>query len=321
MLLSLIIPLYNVEPYVRRCLESCLRQDLPQEEYEFILIDDGSKDKSLEEALATLDGRGNVKTICQENSGQGVARNKGLAMAEGRYVWFVDSDDWLSENCFASLISRMEQDSLDILAVAGADAVGDTLLPRGSYSFEGVVSGREIIPSREFKLGTPFSIYRRSFLQEHALQFIGGVYHEDALFTPQAYFHATRVGACKDIIYKVFPNPTSSTRTVNPKRAQDYIAVILAGIDAFAQQQGCPREFDYLISSGFSNALKNCYRMTDEDVAALDRCAYEHRYLLEHLRRSSVLKFKIEGYVLSLFPRRMTAAYRFMELFNPHRPL
>ena len=103
MKLSIIIPVYNTGGYLSRCLDSCLNQDIPSNEYEIIAVDDGSTDNSLDLLKKYAGAYSNIKVLHQSNKRQGAARNKGLSVAQGEYIWFVDSDDWIVENCLAKV--------------------------------------------------------------------------------------------------------------------------------------------------------------------------------------------------------------------------
>ena len=96
--LSIIIPVYNVENYVGKCLESCLNQDIPKNEYEIIVVNDGTKDNSVQVIEKYITPENNIRLIHRKNGGLSAARNTGLKEAKGEYVWFVDSDDWIENN-------------------------------------------------------------------------------------------------------------------------------------------------------------------------------------------------------------------------------
>ena len=115
LLLSYIIPLYNTEAYIVRCLRSIIAQDLPEGGYEVIVVDDGSTDggRELVEALAAEHPQ--VRLLSQTNAGVSAARNKALDAARGRFVQFVDSDDYLTEGMMQSLLQRAIDESLDVL--------------------------------------------------------------------------------------------------------------------------------------------------------------------------------------------------------------
>lgn len=112
--LSIIIPVYNVEKYVGRCLESCLDQDLPKDEYEIIVVNDGTQDNSVQVIEKYIKPENNVTLIHRENGGLSAARNTGLKHAQGEYVWFVDSDDWIEKDSLSKLIQYIKKYDLDV---------------------------------------------------------------------------------------------------------------------------------------------------------------------------------------------------------------
>ena len=114
--LSIIVPVYNAEKWLRRCVDSLLNQDLPREDYEIILVDDGSADGSAlicDEYQATNVGL--VRVIHQPNSGVSMARNAALDVAVGGYVMFVDADDYIEPNCLKEVVEKARCGNSDIL--------------------------------------------------------------------------------------------------------------------------------------------------------------------------------------------------------------
>lgn len=114
-LLSYIIPLYNTEHFILRCLQSVVNQGLNPDEYEVIVVDDGSTDGGLALVQSFAAVHSQVRLVCQRNAGVSAARNAALDMAQGCYVQFVDSDDYLTENTVQPLLKRAIDESLDVL--------------------------------------------------------------------------------------------------------------------------------------------------------------------------------------------------------------
>ncbi|MBQ0145005.1 MAG: glycosyltransferase [Bacteroidales bacterium] len=313
--ISLVIPMYNVEKFLGRCLDSCLEQDIPADDYEIIAVDDESPDNSRKIAEEYASRHSCIKVIRQKHAGLSAARNLGLRTAEGSYVWFIDSDDWIERDSLGAILHLCESQGLDILRICGENVHEDRSERRFSIGDTSVRPGWTMIDDSKLQLCAPFSIYRRTFLIYNNLKFIRGIYHEDAEFTPRAYYHAGKVGALDQVLYFVQQNEGSITRSYNPQRSLDYLEVVIPSLSEFSKtvQEDCKPGFDNLISSNFSNALKNSLGLDKADRTALDACAYERRKYLKHLRRSKVFKYKVEGLVLSLFPRHMTAAYRAMK--------
>ena len=104
MKLTIVIPAYKVEKYIAKCIQSCLNQDVPEKEYEIVVVNDGTPDKSAIIAKEFAAKHANIKVIDQDNQGLSVARNTGIHYSKGDYIWFVDSDDYIADNCLARII-------------------------------------------------------------------------------------------------------------------------------------------------------------------------------------------------------------------------
>ena len=109
MKLSIVVPVYNVEQYVRKCILSIVNQDDDLfKSFEVIIVNDGSKDKSVEQIQDLVDKYDNITLINQENLSLSVARNNGMAMAKGDYVWFIDSDDWITSDAVKYVLLHLD---------------------------------------------------------------------------------------------------------------------------------------------------------------------------------------------------------------------
>ncbi len=107
-ILSIIIPVYNVADYIGDCLTSCQDQDLDCGQYEIICVNDGSTDNSLDVLKTFAEKHDNIKIISKENGGVSSARNAGIEAAAGKYIWFIDSDDFIKKNCLKPLLQALE---------------------------------------------------------------------------------------------------------------------------------------------------------------------------------------------------------------------
>lgn len=116
-LLSIIVPVYNVAPFLHDCLTSFFTQDADEHTYEVICVDDGSTDQSGAILDRCAAGHANMKVFHQKNAGVSAARNTGLDRAGGKYVWFVDSDDMIAANCLGAIKNRLEETNCDQLTV------------------------------------------------------------------------------------------------------------------------------------------------------------------------------------------------------------
>lgn len=107
---SVIVPVYNSEKYLRKCIESVLEQTMSS--WELILVDDGSRDKSFEICQEYAKKHNKISAVHQENSGSSVTRNLGLRMASGKYIAFVDADDWIDTRMLEVLVQKAEQTNI-----------------------------------------------------------------------------------------------------------------------------------------------------------------------------------------------------------------
>ena len=115
MKLTIILPVFNVEDYIRPCLESILRQGLDDDCYEIIIINDGTKDKSMEVISDIIEAHHNIQIVEQENQGLSVVRNNGIAMAKGEYILMPDSDDLLIDNSLSTLLEAALSTKADLV--------------------------------------------------------------------------------------------------------------------------------------------------------------------------------------------------------------
>ncbi|MCQ2181120.1 MAG: glycosyltransferase [Bacteroidales bacterium] len=310
---SIIIPIYKVERYIAACVQSCL--DQKTDNFELILVDDGSPDMSVDIARRIVGPRPDVTIISQSNAGLSAARNAGLARARGEYVWFVDADDRIEPDCLGYLESLCGTHRPDIVSFCAADVIDGNVCRRFSRKEGECRIGADFIRKGDLQVCAPFSLFKREFLASRGLEFVKGIFHEDSEFTPRAYYYADKVVCSDRILYYVSQNPDSITRSVNPQKAFDSIRVVQARISRFSKEadSSCRTGFNDLISSDFNHALKNSFDMDESQRAELDRVAYENRYLLHHLIAASRLKYKISGLVYSLFPRHISGCYRLMQ--------
>ena len=309
-LISIVIPAYNAESYLDACLESCTMQSLKTEKYEIIIVNDGSTDGTLHIAERWASEHRNIKVITQKNKGLSVARNVGTEAAEGRYIMYVDSDDTIAENCLDRLIAHCIADNVDMLRFCAANVIDNTPSRRFSYTNESLASGKDLLKGN-FQVCAPFALYKKEFIQKAGLEFHPGIYHEDNEFTPRAYWSAEKVASINDIIYFVRQTPDSITRTPNPKRGYDLLTII-ERLAVFTETQ-VPLEnkpyFYKQISDCFNGCIKLMNSLTDKEKACLKQKIYESRHILVYLRKSSSLSHRIEGVLMTIFPRHISSIY------------
>ena len=213
---SVIIPVYNVEPYLDKCVRSVLAQTL--DGLEIILVDDGSTDQSgsMCDAYAAQDDR--VRILHLENGGPARARNRGMELAQGIYIGFVDSDDYVDPSMFEQLYKTAEQTGSDIaMCDIAVDSAG-AIRPIG-MNYQPLYSGSEIKDGllRRYYTGVPNGLYsmcnklfRRSMIVRHSLKIDETLRRaEDAWFVFDCLKVAKIVSFLPEVLYYYYQNPAS----------------------------------------------------------------------------------------------------------------
>ncbi len=203
MKLSLIIPVYKVEPFIYQCLDSIRSQYKPEYSLEVILVNDGTPDRSMEVVQPLLKEMPYVTLINQENQGLSVARNNGLQASQGDYVWFIDSDDWLLPHALSYVFLYLEQypDVPLFATVLEMHEEQTEKVYREYYPSLSRLTGREYLTKR-FKQGASQRfIFKKSFLVENHLSFYPGILHEDGLFGYKMLYLAHDIVILKEAIY------------------------------------------------------------------------------------------------------------------------
>lgn len=234
--LSIVIPIFNVEKYIRKTLESIFSQSLSDKFIEVIAVNDGTKDHSMSIVYEFAAIHNNIKIINQENQGLSAARNTGMKAATGAFVWFVDSDDWISPDSLSFLFKRLMNAKEEVLMckIREYDEKGKILLVRSFHNNdkEEYVSGTDVVLYQK-KYGidiTPMQQYiiRRDFLLRNKLFFVHGIYHEDKEFAPRMLITAKRVAVIPKVIYYYLRRSNGSITTddsLNKKRCLSKIEI------------------------------------------------------------------------------------------------
>jgi glycosyltransferase involved in cell wall biosynthesis len=219
-ILSIIVPVYNVEPYLERCLLSCLRQDIPQDDYEIIVVNDGSTDGSLQVAERVAKENGNVVIISQKNGGLSAARNTGMKHARGKYFMYVDSDDYLFDNVLSSLLTIVENNDLDVLSFWTCFEVNGKTCDTEHQPFdEHRIYTGEYALLHGMRIDSVWQcVYRAQLIKELGLEFPAGRNHEDIPFDMKLYPFVKRMMFCHTMGYHYCLDRPSIMRTHNVEK-------------------------------------------------------------------------------------------------------
>lgn len=208
---SVVIPVYNVEPYLRDCLDSLAAQTL--HDIEIICIDDGSTDSSLE-ILREYEVRDvRFRIFTQVNAGAAAARNRGIGLAIGEFLYFCDADDYVLQDTLNVLYNKACAEKLDILCFSGESFYENKTLESEHAGFKGhyvrefipCCSGPELLDlfhhKQKFRASLPLQFYNTVFLKSQKLLLPEGIMCEDEFFTPLALLKAERAACIENVFY------------------------------------------------------------------------------------------------------------------------
>ena len=229
--LSIIVPVYQVERFIRPCIESIYQQELEEKDFELILVNDGTHDRSFEVIADLIAAHTNIIEVKQVNQGLSAARNAGLAKAEGEYVLFLDSDDMLFNQTLRPLLSDAISQQPDLL-IAGFSKMTNEEMARlqplqQNYHSE-VMSGEQAFvqhlnPQQCYVWRT---LYRKAFLTDNNICFMPGIYFEDVPFTTECYLKAKRCVVTDYTFYVYRQRPGSIVSAINKKKVMDFHHVL-----------------------------------------------------------------------------------------------
>lgn len=221
-LLTFVVPCYNVEKYIQQCLDSIYDCDLPEDRCEVLCINDCSPDDTQTILEQNQKRHDNLRIVVHDkNKGLGGARNTGIHEAKGRFLWFVDSDDMVTAHGLNALVHKTIEQDLDVLCFnyRRIDETGNELsehkvfkdtFVRDGYSFVKSVFGNGIVYHMGYVVRF---LYRSDYLRQHQLFFPEKVRWEDTVFMPKALLEAERVAAVSDVLYSYRVNVASISGT------------------------------------------------------------------------------------------------------------
>ncbi len=222
--ISVIVPIYNVESYLAKCLNSLVHQTM--ENIEIVLINDGSTDLSENIAKKYIKKHKNIKYYKKENGGQSSARNMGLKYANGEYIAFVDSDDYIELNMFEIMYEYALKNNLDIV-MCGIKYVYDNYEEKVSLFNE-----TRLITNKEYITSSPApwnKIYRRELLKNANYEFPKGIIYEDLSLTPRLGIYTEKIGYVNNYLYNYIQrnNSTMNIEAYNPRINDIFVSLEL----------------------------------------------------------------------------------------------
>jgi glycosyltransferase involved in cell wall biosynthesis len=235
--ISVVIPVYNVENYLHRCVESILNQTF--QDFEIILIDDGSKDKSGEicDEYAVKDKR--IIVIHKKNARVSAARNDGIRLAKGKYLSFIDSDDWIEPEMYQEMIDKAEELNLDFI-MCDYQKKSNVFDEKQTQPIRGGYYSKDDIKNELFQCLIMFDhieypptisncvcLFNLKFLKKSNLYYDEDIYYdEDSIFGSKIMYHASNFYYLKNHhYYNYFNNPNSTTNTYSARRWNSFLKI------------------------------------------------------------------------------------------------
>lgn len=271
--ISVIVPVYNVEPYIVKCLDSLVASTL--KDLEILIIDDGSKDHSIDLALPYQEKYENITILTKTNGGLSDARNFGLSMAIGEYISFIDSDDYVDPNMFLKMYEAAKEHDSDIVCCDMYYVEDDQFKYSVAADFtcssyaenKGVISINNSANNK---------IYRRSFLEDK--QFPKGMWYEDLAVIPTWLAEANCIVHLNEAMYYYVQRKGSIAHSVNEKifdiyQAIDQVAKYLARKEFKNYQQEIEKMY-----------LENCLVMTTLRIKDFDESQTKLLFLKKHIQ-------------------------------------
>lgn len=213
--LSIIVPVYGVEKYIDKCLDSLVKQSL--KEIEIIVVNDGTKDNSqkiIDKYVKKYPEK--IKSYIKENGGQGSARNYGLEKANGEYIGYVDSDDFIEKDMYKKLYNKAKEDNYDIVVCGNYNVSEDyktknidTFINNYNTDLENIIFGKMAVWNK---------IYKKEILVENKLKFKEKVWYEDLAFTLKAIINSNSFAFINEPLYDYLIREGSTMNNSNVQR-------------------------------------------------------------------------------------------------------
>lgn len=314
MKLSVIIPFFNAEPFLEKCILSVMKGAL-NGELEIVLVNDGSTDGGLAIAERFASEYSMVKLVSQENKGLSGARNTGIANSSGDYLWYVDADDWVEDDSIGYLLNVIDKGPFDYISISARNS--DTgrirnVIPESTVPLK-------VFQSLEWQDCATMYVWKRSFILSHGLFFTEGLFFEDSELTPKALYQAGSCFISNKILYNVLVREGSITRSRSLKKNYDHIKVgksLLGFRDTKVDDEKSRQMFNQRICVMVNRALLGMTKCTREEIRRFNSDLAGEGVLTRVFKESSILRYRFEYLLFSLLGKNYVAAFRFLNIFK-----
>lgn len=310
MTLSIIIPVYNVEKYIRSCIESIYRQGLNENDFEIILVNDGTPDNSIGGIYDILNQHSNIIVLEQENQGQATARNYGLSQARGKYIIMIDSDDLLIDNTIIPLLDKAQTHDTDLTIGDFLELYDEEISKMGAFTQKEMYLEEKT--GEELLLGlNPHHcyiwriIYKSEFLTKNNIKFTPGITYEDVPFVHECYIKAKKCMILNWTFYVYRKGHESTTFSFSEKKGKDFSTSIaktweLTSIEGLRTDVRQKLENDVFTSfSVLISTISHCTNSSKERIQIVDFLSKE----MQNIQFKNGMKQKLISYIFKAMPR------------------
>lgn len=250
--ISVIVPIYNVEKYIKKCMDSLIEQSF--DDYEIIAVDDGTPDNSMQYVYELQKDYDNIVVVHRENGGLSAARNTGLEYAKGEYVLFCDSDDSLDKDCLKLLYQEAKKENLDMV-LFDAKLIEkkegqwqenveslyvrkrtDTRVMTGAELFT------EMVRLKEYRASACMYLTKRELILQSKLFFYEGIIHEDELFTPRLLISARTAVHRSWLLYERYIRSGSITQKDNKDKKAEGLCIVVRELEKWKNNKDLSKE-------------------------------------------------------------------------------
>ncbi|MGI6371842.1 MAG: glycosyltransferase [Caldicoprobacterales bacterium] len=304
--ISIVVPVYNVEKYLKECINSLLEQDF-RGQYEIICVNDGSTDSSLQVLKEYEKSNEKIVLINQKNKGLSAARNTGLKNAKGKYVMFIDSDDYLKNPKVLSLLyDEIEKNDLDFVVADFEydyeEKVKNYRIKRSQAIKNKIMIGRDFydlgIKTKSIMSVVWNKLYKKEFLEKNNLFFYEGIFYEDMEFTPRVYYLAKRVKYVDEVIIMYRQREGSITSNINAEKLDSYLAVA-ESLNQFNKNYNSESLNNSELYT-YVKLIRQLRYIKDKDEIELIKSKLKKRRVVYKLMKSNKMKYKVFGFLYLL---------------------
>ena len=293
--LSVIVPVYNVESYISKCLNSVLSNGMDLGTFEIIVVDDESTDSSIDIVKKTAENHESIVIISQKNKGLGGARNTGIAHSKGAYIVFLDADDWYLPGTLNQLLSISDAFSLDVLefGAQGIATDGQIKYTRALTSKE-PLTGMQYYQENRYLDSACNKMYRSGFIKNWNFRFQEKIYIEDFEFNSRIFHKAIKVLGTDLIVAQFLQSPNSITRNTNGNmhvKMQEDIITVIKLVNSYSkphmvvknsiETKYFSQRLSYLTATLFFQLLKKGYSYS-EMLTLKKRLQAEQIFFIDH---------------------------------------